>query len=254
MRSIAAKLVLLATLACFAAGCATYTTPGRAANLAEIDRADIRAGLAREPAASFPARIAVARVQARGYRSYSAPLALEAGAFDVLTVQELLRDEQLDAMGAWPAVAGVAPLSRLLLAEPMNGLDDLRVAAAKVQADVLLLYTLDTELRVKSKSVLPLAAISLGTLPDREAHVTSTASAMFVDVRTGFVYGLGEATAREQGLASFWTSAEQVDRKRVAAEQRAFGDLLGELERTWRGIERQHARAAAEAQPGSDIL
>ena len=261
MRSFASWLALVATLAGSATACSTYTTPGRAANLAEIDRVDIRTEMERRPAASFPARLAVVRVQASGYRSYSAPQSLAAGGFDVMTVQELLRSAQSDAIGAWPSIAGVAPINRMLLPAHMNGLDDLRVAAAKVQADVLLLYTLDTTFRVQSKSVLPLGLLSLGTLPDREAQVTATAAAMFIDVRTGFVYGLGEATAKESGLANFWSSEDQLDKKRIAAEQGAFDALVGELEKTWRGIASQHAGAQAEperttptAQAVRDIL
>ena len=252
---LTAPLALALALA-LDAGCSTYKTPGEAANLGEIDRTDIRTEMERRPAASFPARLAVARVQASGYASYSAPHGQNAGAFSVLTVQELLRAEHTDAMGAWPSVAGVALINRMLLPAHMNGLDDLRVSAARVQADVLLLYTLDTEFRVQNKTVLPLAALSLGALPDREAQVTSTASGMFVDVRTGFVYGVGEATARESGLANYWSSENQVDKKRIAAEQHAFDELLGELAKTWSGIERQHAKAqpVPAAQPASDIL
>jgi hypothetical protein len=193
----------------------------------------------REPAASFPARLAILRVQAPDYRSRSyAGAGPRAGEFSVLTVQELLREEQLATMGAWPGVAGVAPVNRLLLPEQMDGMDDLRLAAAKLQADVLVLYTVDTKFEVRRKSVLPTGVISLGTAPDRDAHVTATASALLVDVRTGFVYGVAEATARNDGLASYWTSEEQLDRKRIQTEREAFGGLVSELAKTWRGIAR----------------
>ena len=261
MRQLALSLAAFSICAALSLGCATeYVTPGRAANLAAVDRSDIRTELAREPAASFPARLAIVRVQAREYRSYSQTGGgIAAGGFEVLTVQELLSDVQLKSIEAWREVAGVAPVNRLLLPEHMNGLDDLRLAAAKVQADVLLLYTLDTRFQVRRKSVLPTGVISLGIAPDRDAHVVSTASALFIDVRTGFVYGLSEATASEQGLASFWSSQEQIDQKRIAAEQRAFDDLITASAETWRGIARKHA-ASPRAEPSdppqlvSDIL
>jgi hypothetical protein len=245
MHRLARVLVRLAALACGAAisqGCASYTTPGRAANLAAIDRSDIRREMEREPAAAFPARVAILRVQAPGYRSRThAPAGPRAGELSVLTVQELLRNEQLESIGKWPSVAGVAPVNRLLLPPEANELDDLRLAAAKAQADVLILYTLDTSFEVRRKSVLPTGVISLGMAPDRDAHVTSTASALLVDVRTGFVYGLAEATSRKDGLASFWSSEAQLDEKRIEAEADAFDSLVRELGDTWREVVRVHA-------------
>ena len=40
-----------------------------------------------------------------------------------------------------------------------------------------------------------MSAVSLGLMRDRETVVSSTASATIIDVRTGFVYGVAEATA-----------------------------------------------------------
>jgi hypothetical protein len=254
------SLALLVVFAAIPSGCAHYTTPGRAANLTAIDRSDIRREMEREPAVSFPARLAILRVQAPDYRSQTyAGAGPRAGEFSVLTVQELLRAEQLAAMEAWPSVAGVAPVNRLLLPEQMNGMDDLRLAAAKLQADVLLLYTVDTKFEVRRKSVLPIGVISLGTAPDRDAHVTTTASALLVDVRTGFVYGVAEATARKDGLANFWSTGEQLDKRRFEAEDEAFGSLIGELAEAWRGVVQKQAAAEpakepSEAQAVSDIL
>src|SRR5437868_5508520 len=52
-------------------GCATYQTPGAGINVGNLSRADedIAEVMKREPAAPFPARIALARVQASGYYS-----------------------------------------------------------------------------------------------------------------------------------------------------------------------------------------
>src|SRR5213596_2208024 len=48
------------------AGCATYTTPGPGVSIANLSRADADIGelLKAEPASPFPARMAVARIQA----------------------------------------------------------------------------------------------------------------------------------------------------------------------------------------------
>ena len=223
------------------AGCASYVTPGGPVRLDAIDREDIAEAAARKPAAIFPARIAIARVQAPDYRSYTTdPLVV--GRYSVITTQELLTEVQFDEIVAWPKVAGVAPISRLLLPEKLESLDDLRLAAAKLQADVLLVYTLDTSFRIQGRGYGPLTPISLGLVPDRDAHITTTASAILTDVRTGFVYGVAEATAKTAGLTNVWGASDTVDRKRLEAEGEAFKLLLAEATKTWRGVVKQHGR------------
>lgn len=235
------RSIALLVLAVMLGGCAaSYVTPGGPARLDDIDRTDIAEVAARRPAASFPARIAVVRVQAADYRSSTAePLAT--GRFSVVPTMELISDDELNAIGKWDDVAAVAPLSKLLLPAKLDSFDDLRLAAAKLQADVLLVYTIDTTFRVQGRGYGPLALISLGLVPDRDAYVTSTASAVFVDVRSGFVYGVVEATDKQSGLTNAWSSSGTVDAKRVATEREACRLLLAEARETWGGIVAEHA-------------
>jgi len=232
VRTLVAVLVVALT------GCASYVTPGGPARLDDIDRVDVAEAASRKPSPNFPARLAVARVQAPEYRSNSTD-AYGSGRFSVVTTQELITDADFEHLLGWPSVSGVAPINRLLLPATLDSLDDLRTSAAKVQADVLLVYTVDTQFRVQGRGYGPLTAISLGLVPDRDAHVTTTVSALFTDVRTGFVYGVAEATAKTAGLTNAWSSGATVDRKRLEAEQKAFGLFLTEAEKTWAGIVRQ---------------
>ena len=233
--------ILLVALVTLIAGCASYVTPGGAVNLGSISRVDIAEAASRKPAAGFPARIAIARVQAPTYRSYSQePMAV--GAYSVVTTQELLTEAQVQELSAWPRVAGVAPINRLLLPDRLDSLDDLRVSAAKLQADILLVYTIDTSFRVQGRGYGPLAVISLGLVPDRDAYITSTAAAVFTDVRTGFVYGVAEATAKTAGLTNAWGSSDTIDRKRIEAEEEAFRLLVVQARKAWDGIAEQHGQ------------
>jgi hypothetical protein len=187
---ILAPLVLL-----LCAGCsAHYTTPGGPARLGDINRADVADAMSRQPAPHFPANVVVVRVQAPEYASMTASGVGE-GRYSVVTVSETQADEPLKPVGAWPSVAQTTPISRLLLPSKLETLDDLRLPAAKLQADILLVYTLDTTFRVQGRDYAPLSILSLGLVPDRDAYVTSTASAVFTDVRTGYTYGTAEATA-----------------------------------------------------------
>lgn len=230
-------LALLVALLC--AGCASYVTPGGAVKLDQIDSPDIAAAAARKPAPNFPARLAIVRVQAPHYRSYSNE-AYGGGQFSVLTAQELLGDTDVQSIGTWPSLAGVVTVNRLLLPTRFSSLDDLRLAAAKVQADVLLVYTIDTTFRVLGRQHAKLSPISLGLIPDRDAYVTATASAAFIDVRTGFIYGLAEGTSQISGLTNVWSSGATIDRKRLEAEREAFGKGLAAAATTWATIARQY--------------
>ena len=80
----------------------------------------------------------------------------------------------------------------------------------------------------------PLSVITLGLSPNQTAEVTTTASAILLDVRTGYVYGSCESTSRKNQLASAWTSGEAVDFMRLKTERQAFEELLGEFEALWR--------------------
>ena len=82
--------------------------------------------------------------------------------------------------------------------------------------------------------------ISLGTVRDRDAYITATASALFIDVRSGFVYGTAESTARKSGLTNIWNSRSTIDAKRLEAEQAAVTGLLDQAGRTWKGIAAQY--------------
>ena len=240
MRRVVLALVLICS------GCASYVTPGAAVRLQDIDRPDIAAAAARKASPNFPARLAVVRVQAPQYRSYSSE-AYGSGRFSVLTTQELLTENHVTAIQAWPALAGAVPINRLLLPARLESLDDLRLASAQVQADIVLVYTLDTSFRVQGRGYGPLAAISLGVVPDRDAYITSTASALFIDVRTGFIYGVAESTAKTSGLTNVWSSRSTIDKKRVEAEQQAFDGLMTQATTTWRGIASQYQKMAGLA-------
>jgi hypothetical protein len=229
-------VVVFVVLCC---GCASYVTPGGPARLEQINRPDVAAEASRQPTLRLPARLAILRIQGRDYRSYSNE-GYGSGQFTVLTTQELLTDEQMEAMSKWPSIAGVAPITRLTLPSRFDSLDDLRVAGARIQADILVVYTIETSFRIQGRGYGPLAAISLGIVPDRDAHITATASAILIDVRTGFIYGVAEATAKKTGLTNIWSSGSTVDTKRLEAEEESFTRLFEQLSRTWSGIARQY--------------
>lgn len=230
-------LVLVIALTC--AGCASYRTPGGPAHLADINPAAVAGAGTLKPSPHFPATIALVRVQAPRYESYSSR-GFGDGSFSIVTPPESAAKEQLKIFADWPSVAGVVPLDISLLPAKLVSLDDLRLTAAKLQADVLLVYTIDTALDVQNRIYLPLTSIPLGNAPDKDANIQSTASAEFIDVRSGFTYGASEATAKVSDLVTAWGSSAAVDNKRLEAEQQAFSELAAKAEKIWAELVQQY--------------
>ena len=234
-------------------GCASYVVPGGPADFRALgitaaeqelrtDRA-IAVAMSRKPAASFPARIAVARLQDAGYRNYSS-YAYGSGRATVQTVRDVESEEDFARLGELPQLGGIAHLNRLVLPDSINDAEDLRVAAAQVKADMLLLYTFDTKFGVDT--VVPvLGTITLGLFPSKESRVNTTCSLALIDVRTGYIYGLAESSAAAEQLANGWTSETAVDQSRRRAEGEAFTGVVDEFVSLWGGVVREYAEPAA---------
>lgn len=235
-------VVMAAVLAMTLGGCSSYSVPGGPADFralgitqeqqASLTDKEIAERLARKPAANFPAVIATVRVQDNDYRSHSYHGSRGEGKFSVVTLREIESDVDMERLTKLAMVRGIAPMNRLVVPERVSDEKSLRLAAADLQADVVLVYTIDT--RFGSKTLIPLlGTITLGLFPAEEAQVTTTASAALVDVRTGYVYGLAESTEKASQLANLWTSSDAIDDSRLRAEKAAFSKMVGEIEKTW---------------------
>ena len=230
-------------------GCSMrYVTPGAGAelsalaetDLSQLTDADIQEILDRKPASPFPAIIAYVRLQSPGYRSYSYQ-PYGRGLYSVVPTRDIETDEDFKKLANLPMISDVVPLSRALIPQNLNSHKQLRISAAQLHADLLLVYTLDTVFRIKDHDIGPLGIISLGFFPNREARITTTASAVLFDVRTAYVYGLVEATEYEKQMASTWTAHEAVEDARKRAERKAFEKLLEEFTLTWKTIVEKYA-------------
>lgn len=241
MKHFAIAAVCLALLG----GCASYyTTPSGGVSLAAISEKDeaIADAFKREPAMVFPARIAIARVATSGYQSMTNS-GYGRGAYSVITTRDIERDDALDRIARLPQVADVAALARIIVPTNLTSTKELREAAAQLRTDALLVYTLDTSFRTESTQIGPLQTIALGMFDTENAIVTSTASFAIIDVRTGFMYGVGEATATEEKRSNLWGSSDAADKARQAAETKAFDQAMGEVGKLWTSIVKDHAKA-----------
>ena len=225
---------LLSIAALLLNGCAHYTTPGGSVSLGEFVDEDIQEFYAATPASQFPAGMAVIRVQDKGYSQRTSNYSQ--GRFEVVTARDVETDEALQKLQQLTYMRGVAPVGRLLLPSAPDSLRDLRVPAARLQADMLLVYTVDTVFTVDGKSLGPLSLVSLEFLPNHKAHVTATVSGVLIDVRTGFIYGTAEASSTEVQRSSMWSTRLAVESARGIAEQQAFDSFVDEFGLMWNDV------------------
>jgi len=241
---VGCALVLL----CGSCGCASYKTPGAAADframgitpeeVEDVTDSSIARRLDRKPTAAFPTALAVVRVQASGYRAHNT-YSYGGGNYSIVSVHDVESDEAFRRIEELSMIRGVAALNKLVLPDRLSDEEDLREGAAAVQADVLFIYTFDTTFGVEDK-LKPLSVFTLGLFPQDEARVVSSAYGVLVDTRTGYVYGLAEGTAREQQLANAWTSETAVDQSRRRAERKAFEKMVDSFVTTWNGVVREY--------------
>ncbi|TAJ19109.1 MAG: hypothetical protein EPO68_06830 [Planctomycetota bacterium] len=199
----------------------------------------VAAAYARAPQAQLPARVAVARLESRetepswrretSPRTTSAKLVL-ANKADAVTSAAYQR------LAALPEVADLTPLNTLVAAQTIESQEQLRAAAAAVQADLVYAYTFDSY--AKTRTNLPgLYVLSLGLLgflPLVSIEVETTASGALIDVRSGYVYGVADATETIKSSTDGWSLDEDIPRTREKAETAAFEKLNAAFEQRWK--------------------
>lgn len=222
-------------------GCASYVAPGARADFSAFGSASMRENFTSKPAAGFPAGITAVRVQCPSYHSYFADqegAVYGGGRYSVILTREVEDDADLVRISNLPDVGGLISVSRLLLPPKFQSDRDLREVAARLKADMLLIYTFDTSFHNNDASTT-LNVITLGISPTRRVNVHVTASALLMDTRTGFIYAAFESNEKRDVRTNVWESRETADRARQDAEKAAFKKLVAEFEQNWpRVIER----------------
>ena len=237
-------LPILAALALSLAGCATYIPPGAKADLQAFAPPSVQEGFAAKPTNPFPASIAAVRVQAPAYSNeYLRQNGGQygTGRYSVITVREVEGQAQFDRIAALPQVSGLVTLNRMLLPARLEGDREVRVAAARLQADLVFLYTFDTAF-FDTDAAKPLTVITLGLSPTRKITAVTTVSALLLDTRTGYVYSAYEVTEREATMSTSWGSRDTADEARRKTERRAFGKLVDELVASWPKLLQRHEK------------
>ncbi len=255
-------LMALIVVSLAASGCASYAVPGSGANLrvarpgagemaaARAGQTDPSVGYAMEkkPLASFPATVAIVRIQGSDYEGRTVTLYNGGGNYRVVLTHDVEKPEHLLTLSTMPQVAQLEPINRLELPERVDSLDDLRSAAATLHADMLLVYTFDDKFDDRDLAS-GLTVLTIGIAPTKSLTVTATASAMLVDTRNGYVYGAAEAMHKKTTLANCWGEPAAADACREEVESAAFEKLVGDVQGMWGKVVNQYAPAARVAKP-----
>ncbi len=228
-------------------GCTHYAAPGpgaemklftgeekAAANMDPIKDPEAREILERRPVAAIPAYLAAVRVQGDKYKSHT-QVGYGGGNYCVLTTLDIETEEDFERIGKLPQIAQLGRLNRLLLPRRFESDQELRNAALQMQADMLLIYTIETDFYI-GDDLTAVSVVTLGLSPHVWARVFSTASLVLMDVKTGYIYGAADGNAKKEQLANHWTSGDAVDQCRRQTEREAFVNLLGEFEKMWPAV------------------
>ena len=239
------SIALIILLAFILSGCSvSYRTPGAGANVEQLFSTadeDIQKIVARQPESPLPANLVVLRLQDSYYRSYSCRGGyVDRGNYSVITTRDIEKDEDFQRIRNFPQVAQVGTVNRLLLPHEIVSDKDLRLSAAKLRADMLFLYTVDTKYWSEDNAK-PLSVVTLGFAPSVNLHMVSTISGILCDVRTGYIYGTVEATEKQKQLTSWWANSDTADQARLRVERIAFEKMLDEFEKLWIGVATERA-------------
>ncbi len=217
------KILISVFLSVILSSCATkYVTPGGDVKISALADEDISKVLSNKPTAEFPVTIAVARIQAPEYSNYKYPnreFKTTTGNFSMILTREYDEEKQIQEIGKLKGIKQISPFNRLLLPYNYNSIKDLRLAAAKMKAQMLLVYTFDTEFIIDAKNYGPQNIFALGYLKNKQVKVRTTSSAALFDVQTEYLYGLAEATEEVEKKSNIWKEKQDVDQLRIESEK-----------------------------------
>ncbi len=238
------KILILSSILFLISSCATkYVTPGGDVKISALADEDISKVLSNKPSAEFPVTIAVARIQAPKYTNnrYSYRNSEPAnGNFSMILTREQDEEKQIQEIAKLKGIKQISPFNRLLLPYNYNSIKDLRLAAAKMKAQMLLVYTFDTEFTVDAKNYGPQNVFALGYLKNKDVKVRTTSSVALFDVQTEYLYGLAEATEEVEKKSNIWKENQEVDNLRIESEKKSFEKLTKEIEKMWNGIYQEY--------------
>lgn len=204
--------------------------------------ADVRRIAAIEPTLSFPARIGVARIHN--------------GVLTTLPADEarIWQDTASEIGSDYGDFVPISPLITSMVASPRASREDrtstvinnIRRGAARQHVDYVLVYEVGSSTRTSSNALAlaDLTIVGMFVFPTRTHDIKASASAIMLDVRTGYPYATLTAHADKNGLSravSGWsTKLDYAD----TAEEEAVANLAGDMKLALEGLSQRAADMA----------
>ena len=180
------------------------------------------------PTVSFPCRIAFARVRSAGGNSLI---------FD--DHRDLETQEHQKIIASLPKVAGVVNIQAAFLGDSNTDYDELRKAARRLGANMLAVYQINATMRSHNASMI-LSVATLGAAPINGNKATASISLIFMDARTGYIYGVMEDQATASNLSSSWGVDSSEETLKYRASKRAFDKIIKRLPQFWPTVYNKH--------------
>ncbi|MBL4852736.1 MAG: hypothetical protein JKY25_00680 [Robiginitomaculum sp.] len=237
------KTISLTILTIALASCATTTqmtsgsdylsryTPSMTANLTTtsgtVDQ-QIRDIAAVEPDLRFPARIGLARIE-RGQLTNSPIDEIQAWG----DLAETLGAPYGEFVPVSPFIAAmVRPEAKKGRRGTHNVIADIRRASARQHLDYVLAYevTQNSSQESNALSLANLTILGLYVIPSRSVKINSTASAILIDVRSGYPYGTATAFATDKNTRTALGSGKAKRKAKSNNYLQAVENLTGEVE------------------------
>lgn len=199
-----------------------------------------------KPAARLPVRLAVARVQS-DYDYYQ-----RCQEFSVVNESMLQVQLSYKELTTLQGIDEVVTVNKLLISGCDRSSDGLRKAALSLKAELLYIYTLDTQYDETDWSSA-MSLYTLGLSPTITVEVTTNAMGILIDSQTGYVYGVLQASSEKSQKAAFLTRQNAWDQCSKVTQQEAFERMNERFKVTWAGILSQYGSGALSSQlPGKN--
>ena len=212
--------------------CSSYVTPPAPADFQTLNSPVAQSMVEPRPLVKFPAYVAITQIQGNSLGRGKWKYPDKNNPFALSITKHLQGDERMNRLRALPGVAESVVLNKLIAPPFFKSSEDLRTAAKRLRADLLLIYTFDTE--VTQNDAMPILTLAtLGLSPSKMIEAESTASAVLIDVKTGFIYGTAQGIAKEETISNGWYLKSSMESVEDEVEHEAFSSLLSKIENVW---------------------
>ena len=198
-----------------------------------FDDADILKIEQARPQVQAPFRLAVVPPTIFNSRSHGEPGETEGQRREIMAWGERLRKEGI--------VSDLFIIPEILTSQfrSNNSVKDIRVAAARLQADAVLILrsTTDVDSYVNPLSLLNVTIVGMFLAPGHHRDALTIVEGMVVDNRNQFVYFAGSAEGKGVTLApKAWVDEKDAVRDSRVEALKAFGELLSKEGRRMAGL------------------